>query len=217
MQVRNVLQRDSAIELRSILASATPWGLAWQAGEDGPKALRAEEVAQLPIAERQHMGRAVSTEAANGGYAFTFARYPILDAYLGRWSPDSAHDILLEHINDEPFLDLVRSVTGFHDLVKADAQATVFAPTHFLGLHSDSHVMEGWKVAYVLSLGPDEWKPDWGGYLNFFDEDGDIVQGFKPRFNSLNLFAVPQLHNVGYVPPFAPFGRFSITGWFRTI
>jgi Rps23 Pro-64 3,4-dihydroxylase Tpa1-like proline 4-hydroxylase len=59
------------------------------------------------------------------------------------------------------------------------------------------------------------WRPDWGGYLQFLDEDGDIVAGYKPRFNALNLFRVPARHNVSYVPPFAPAGRFAITGWFR--
>ena len=59
------------------------------------------------------------------------------------------------------------------------------------------------------------WRPDWGGYLNFYDEDGDIVAGYRPRFNALNLFLVPQKHAVSYVPPFAPQARFAITGWFR--
>ena len=61
----------------------------------------------------------------------------------------------------------------------------------------------------------EEWRPDWGGYLNFYDDEGDVVAGYKPRFNALNLFAVPKKHNVTYVPPFAPVGRFAITGWFR--
>lgn len=129
----------------------------------------------------------MATAAQRGDYAFAFARYPILDAYLGRWAPDSPHDILLEHINDQPFLDLIRSVTGIAELVKADAQATLFAPSQFLGKHSDSHVGEGWRIAYVLSLASDDWKPDWGGYLNFLDEDGDIIVGYRPRFNSLSL------------------------------
>ena len=38
-------------------------------------------------------------------------------------------------------------------------------------------------------------------YLNFFDYGGDIIQELKPRFNSPNLFAVPQPHNVSYVHP----------------
>ena len=36
-----------------------------------------------------------------------------------------------------------------------------------------------------------------------------------PTFNALNLFAVPQLHSVSFVPPFAGALRFSVTGWLR--
>ena len=124
-------------------------------------------------------------------------------------------DIVLEHINDTPFLDLVRAVTGIEELIKADAQATLYAPGHFLGRHDDSHVGEGWRIAYVLSLCDGEWRLDWGGYLNFLDAQGDVIAGYKPRFNALNLFAVPQRHQVTYVAPFAPVARFAITGWFR--
>jgi SM-20-related protein len=52
---------------------------------------------------------------------------------------------------------------------------------------------EGWRVAYVLNL-TREWQPQWGGYLLFHDEDGDVIAGYKPRFDALNLFAVPQAH-----------------------
>jgi len=107
----------------------------------------------------------------------------------------------------------MRAVTGIDELVKADAQATLFAPNHYLGSHSDSHVANGWRVAYVLNLAPDNWHPDWGGYLLFLNEDGDVVEGFRPRFNALNLFLVPQEHLVSYVPPFAPTARLAITGW----
>lgn len=215
VQVRDVLSEEAATEVHNILARSTPWGLAWQAGEDGPHSVRA---AALNSDAAGQQGRIADTTAAagqRGEYAFQFAQYPILDAYLGEWAKDGPHDLLLEHINAEPFLGLVREVTAIDSIRKGDAQATLYAPGHFLGLHVDSHVAEGWRIAYVLNLCREEWKPDWGGYLNFYDADGDVVAGYRPRFNALNLFAVPCPHSVTYVPPFAPIGRFAITGWFR--
>ena len=123
--------------------------------------------------------------------------------------------MLLEYLNAPDFLDLVREVTGIPEIVRADGQATFYAAQHYLGRHIDSHVAEGWRVAYVLNVAREDWHPDWGGYLTFLDKDGDIVEGFRPRFNALNLFAVPQSHAVTYVPPFAPTGRYAITGWLR--
>lgn len=215
IQVRDVLTDETARTIRTILAQETRWGLAWRAGSDGPHGVRAEDLSAMGAPGRQAIGTRVSQAMTGADYGFAYAQYRMLDAYLERWAPGSPHDLLLEYINAEPFLDLVRRITGMPSLLKADAQATLYAPGHFLACHDDSHVAEGWQVAYVLNLGLDEWRQDWGGYLLFYDDDGDVVSGYRPRFNALNLFAVPQSHSVSYVPPFAPVGRFAITGWFR--
>lgn len=216
VQVRDVLTRDTAEELRKILARHTPWGMAIQSGETGePRSFRQEQIASSQVEEVNRLANEAHRFAARGEYAFRFAHYPLVLAYKEKWNPDGPHDILIEHINSEPFLQLARDITGIAELVKADGQATLFAPQHFLGRHIDSHVAEGWRIAYVLNLTVDDWHPDWGGYLLFLDEGGDVAEGFRPRFNSLNLFAVPQSHLVSYVPPFAPVGRFAVTGWLR--
>lgn len=214
-QIRDVLAPAAARALHEVIARQTPWGHGWRSGEDGPKALTARELAALSPAERQEISQGIFSAMQGQDYAFSYARYPILDAYLGKWNPDGPHDILLEHINDQPFLDLMRDVTGIRDLCKADAQATLFGPGQFLALHNDSHVGEGWRIAYVLSLCAVDWRPDWGGYLHFFDEEGDVIAGYRPRFNTLSFFAVPCPHAVSFVPPFAPPQRFAITGWLR--
>jgi SM-20-related protein len=215
VQVRDFLTPESARNMHDVLANATPWGFSWKAGSEDHRHLRADQLRSMPPAEREAISRAVAGAAHRGEYAVRFASYPILDAYLQRWSPDSPQDILLEHINAAPFLDLAREICGIPELRKADAQATLFAPGDHLGLHTDSHVAEGWRVAYVMNFADADWKPDWGGYLNFYSNEGDIVEGWRPRFNALNLLRVPQLHAVSYVPPFAPVGRFAITGWLR--
>lgn len=215
-QIRDVLTRESAEELRMILARHTPWGMAVQAGETGkPQSFRREQIASGQVGEINRLANDAHRSAARGEYGFRFAHYPMVVAYQEKWSPNGPHDILMEHLNAEPFLQMARDITAIPELVKADGQATLFAPQHFLGQHIDSHVAEGWRVAYVLNLTNDKWHPDWGGYLLFLDEDGDVVEGFRPRFNSLNLFAVPQSHLVSYVPPFAPLGRYAVTGWLR--
>lgn len=215
LQVRDVLTEDSARNLHRVLAQETPWGLAVKAGAGRPESIRREALQRLNRDALVGQQRALFGNLAGGGYGFVFSQYPMLDAYREGWNAGGPHDAIIELINDEPFLAFVREVTGMPQLVKADAQATLFGPGQFLAMHDDSHREEGWRVAYVLSLCAGDWKPDWGGYLNFYDEGGDVVEGFRPRFNAINIFKVPQPHNVSYVPPFAPVGRFAITGWFR--
>lgn len=214
VQIRDVLTSRTAEEIYRIFQNGTPWGLAWRAGIEGPRNIPNRELGAMGPAKRAELAQQAMQTAARGDYAFVYGQYPILNAYQEKWDEGGPHDLLLEHINDEPFLDLARAVAGMPQLRKADAQATLFAPGQFLMSHDDSHVAEGWQVAYVLSLAKD-WRPDWGGYLMFYDEEGDVIEGLKPRFNALNMFAVPQRHNVSYVAPFAPIGRFAITGWLR--
>lgn len=215
VQLRDFLTEESARNVHHILSKETPWGAAWQAGDDGPHGLRRQEFAALAPSERQATGEKLARAMRGADYAFTYGQYRILDAYLDKWGEHQGLDFLIEHINAEPMMALVRDVTAMPDLRKADAQATLYGPGHFLAAHDDSHVAQGWRVAYVMNFCAEEWRPDWGGYLNFYDADGDVIAGFRPRFNAINLFRVPQKHAVSYVPPFAPLGRYAITGWFR--
>ncbi len=217
VQVRDVLTPHSAREILTVLARGTEWGMAVGAGEDKPRSFRAGE-ARTPGGQQelQQSARRAEEHTARGDYGFRFAHYPILTAVQEGWAPGGPHEILLEHLNAPDFIALARDVTGIDGLIKADGQATLFGPGHYLGRHSDSHVAEGWEVAYVLNLAREDWHPDWGGYLLFLDDDGDVIEGFRPRFNALNLFRVPQSHCVSYVPPFAPMGRLAVTGWLRS-
>jgi hypothetical protein len=215
VQIRDFLTAPAARAIHQVLSRETPWGLAWQAGAERPNAVRRHELAGMSPADLQKLSARMASAMRERDYAFVYAQYPMLDAYLGKWGEHQGLDILLEHINAEPLLDLVRAVTGVSELIKADAQATLYGPNHFLAVHDDSHAAEGRRVAYVMNFTAEEWRPDWGGYLMFYDDGGDPVAGFRPRFNALNLFRVPQRHNVTYVPPFAPAGRYAITGWFR--
>ena len=212
LQIRDVLTHHCATSLRQVLRDETAWGLAWQAGPSSEAQLiRAEQLARLSAGDRH----ALAERAAGQDYGFVYHSYPLVTAYLERWSPGSPHERLLESLNGAPMLDFIRAVTGIGEIVKMDGQATLYAPGHFLRPHNDEESLRGRRVAYVLNLTLGNWAPEWGGYLNFFDEDWDIEQAFRPRFNSLNLFRVPQWHNVGEVSATAPLARYAVTGWAR--
>jgi Rps23 Pro-64 3,4-dihydroxylase Tpa1-like proline 4-hydroxylase len=109
---------------------------------------------------------------------------------------------------------MVRTITGDARPRFCDAQATRYAPGHFLTAHDDKDEAKGRLYAYVLNMTAG-WTADWGGLLLFLDEDGHVSEGYTPAFNALNLFRVPQPHCVSLVTPFAPRSRLSITGWIR--
>lgn len=215
LQIRNVLTDESARSISRVLLENTPWGISWQAGQDGPHKLRRDHLTALPPGEVEAVSRKLHTAMTGGEFAFIYSQYQMYDAMKDGWSGGLPHDAIVRDMNSAPFLDLVREISGIDQIKWCDAQATHYGPGQFLSLHQDINDTQDWLVAYVLNLCTAEWRPDWGGYLNFFDADGDVVAGYKPRFNALNIFLVPQDHSVGYVPSFAPCSRLAITGWFR--
>lgn len=118
-------------------------------------------------------------------------------------------------LNSPAFIAFVRGVTGDDRIDFADAQATRYRPGHVLTGHNDDAEGKNRLYAYVLNL-TRKWRVDWGGALIFPDADGQIAQGFVPRFNALNIFAVPMDHAVTQVASFAGANRLSITGWLRS-
>jgi len=122
------------------------------------------------------------------------------------------YEALARFLNGPAFLGFIRTLTGDGRPAHVDAQATRFLPGHYLTQHDDSNARYGRLYAYVLSLTP-SWRPDWGGLLNFIDDDGHVAEAYTPAFNALNVFRVPQQHSVGIVAPFAQGARYSVTGW----
>ncbi|OYQ26010.1 hypothetical protein CHU93_12435 [Sandarakinorhabdus cyanobacteriorum] len=215
VQVEQALVPEAAETLWQVLRHQTQFGLAWAGdGQPGGQHVRPEQLRSLPPDQKARMGNGAASAAGGGRFGFLYGQYPLVEAYAQQWHPGHPLYQLLEEINGPAALDFARTVSGADDIIRADAQATLYAGGHFLTEHDDLVVQEGRRLAYVLNLTKD-WKPDWGGYLNFMDDAGNITAGFMPRFNTLNLFLVPMRHNVGLVPPFAPLGRYAITGWFR--
>lgn len=215
LRVRDVLTVTSAEGLRRLLMNGTQWGMVWGTEDAGQHLLRPNDLDRTGAADRDAIEQRVAAAAEQHTLAFLYAVCPISDETTAGWSDRGSHRQLCEELNSDGFLALARALTGMAELKSVEAQATLYAPGHFLTRHDDSYDADGWRVAYVLHLTDGEWAPDWGGCLQFYDEHGDIAQGFRPEFNTLNLFAVPQEHSVTYVPPFAPRRRYSLSGWLK--
>jgi SM-20-related protein len=212
IQIRDFLTEDSAQALQRELESL-PWGLVYNEGT-GVVQVGPEQVAQLGSREAAEIMAGIQ-ERARSSYQFFYAYFPILNAYFSPEAPRLGVFDFYEFINTEPVLDVIREVTGLADIRWADGQATWFKPGHFLKAHTDEEKSEGRLAAYVMNLTP-QWERDWGGSLQFFDRNDDVEQAYKPAFNALNLFTVPQLHSVSMVATYVTERRLAITGWFRS-
>jgi SM-20-related protein len=114
----------------------------------------------------------------------------------------------------DPMIDLLKRVTGHEGLAFTDGQATAYGPGDFLTGHDDDVSGKARTAAYVFGLTPG-WRLEWGGLLLFHGPHDRTAAGLAPRFNTLDLFKVPQMHSVSEVTGAAPHRRYAITGWLR--
>lgn len=182
---------------------------------DGEKAISRDGASFESLSEGDRR-LVLDTVYANArvGFQYLFNNFPIADLYEQNQQRSMYVMRVYEFLNSPAFLEFARAVTGVRSIAVVDAQATLYRPGHFLTRHDDLVHGKGRVAAYVLNFAP-RWSADWGGILQFIDSDGHVAEGYTPTFNALNLFRVPQPHMVSMVAPFAPQGRYSITGWLR--
>jgi len=213
LQIRDIFAPDTAERIHDMLETQTPWWLAYNAGEKVEQ-LSPEMLSRMPPQQIEQILAEV-VERAQTQYQFVYASFPILGNYFTPSEPAMPIGRILEFLNAPPVLAWFRRLTGREDVQWIDAQATLYQSGHFLKSHSDLDPAGTRAAAYVLNF-TKLWERDWGGYLQFFNEDHDIELALRPIFNAMNIFLVPADHSVGIVSPFAYGDRLSVTGWLRT-
>ncbi len=208
VRIANVLTPDSAEALAACLETETPYKIVTLNGEGLPAQMHSQNIPWHDPGIRS------AVERARDRFSYVYKSFPMLAAYERGEHPGHALHAVYEFLNSRPFIELVKSVTGHHDVVRADAQATRYEPGCFLTTHNDFQPGHRRRAAYVLGM-TRRWRIDWGGLLIFFDEAGHVTAGDMPGFNTLDLFTTPRLHAVTQVSLFAGAPRHSITGWAR--
>lgn len=213
VHIPGIFSQNCAERIYRCLVEETPWQLHMN---DGFRHFdRADEQMRLlPEPTRVLLLDTVYKNAASGQFQCIYNSFPVYDAYHAGRRLDLYLMRVYEFLNSPPFLEFARTITGIPSISLVDAQATLFRPGHFLTQHDDREDGKRRVAAYVLSFTPG-WQADWGGVLQFLDEDGHVAEGFKPTLNALNVFRVPQRHSVSFVTPYAQTGRYSLTGWMR--
>ncbi|MFV3075803.1 2OG-Fe(II) oxygenase [Niveispirillum fermenti] len=213
-QVKNIFPKPVADALYECLSKQVPWNTIFSEGDQKVHALHPTQVAAMTPAHHQWLTQFV-IDRARDGYQSLYENYPIWDLLDKKIAPDLYVFRFVEFFNSPEFLDFIREISGVDSIAMTDAQATLFRNGHFLARHTDGdYRTKGRRMAYVLNMTP-VWRTEWGGILEFTDDDGNVIDGFMPAYNTLNLFYVPSWHHVSYVTPFAAAGRYGITGWLR--
>ena len=174
------------------------------------------EIVSMGKKEAQETFKKISEAAAKGvgflyeGYLQSRANRTPLD--IEDTELNFAHEVF-EYFSSSEVVKLIKEITGDNSIVGAEPQFTRYTKGHFLTRHLDIVPNGKRKYAFVLGL-TKNWHPDWGGLLQFYEQNGTPRDAWSPKFNVLSLFEVSHVHAVTYVTPFAVEPRLSLTGWF---
>lgn len=214
VQIAPWLDESSAAAFEAELRGREDWREVINSGEKVFELDRAAQ-AKLSPADRARLDAAINADAREG-FQHRYESIRVSDDPAERLRSTSLVDAFATFMSSKPTLDLLKAVTGFQDVDFVDAQATNYRSGDFLTAHHDEVPGKNRRAAYVFGLSR-AWRTEWGGLLLFHDDDGDVTQGLVPRFNCLNLFAVPRSHSVSQVATYAGATRLSVTGWLRAL
>jgi SM-20-related protein len=181
IQIHDLLVPEAAEDLYRCLEDQVPWGLAYIDGEEN-KLLAADKLAYYTESDWAALDKRVQARGPDR-FQFLYNSYMMITAYKERRDPSLILHRVVEWVNSPAYLQLLRAVTGVGNIMGADAQATRYMPGHFLRKHTDQVNNQYREVAYVMNLTKD-WQADWGGTLQFVEEDGTVTETYLPTFNS---------------------------------
>lgn len=212
LQVNNVLTPEAAERMARCMEEETPWSFTYF-DRDAACIVDWHKMSSVTPQQWQELNRSIFS-LARDDFAYAYGFYPMQEALRTGSDPDLFLHDFFAFLESEEMMELIRDLLDDPSVEAVDAQATRFGPGQFLTWHNDLVKEAHRRCAYVFNF-TRRWRPDWGGYLQFWDKGGNGAQAFMPRFNMLNIFKVPQPHSVGCVAPFAGAYRYAVSGWYR--
>lgn len=211
ISIPDILSDESAVAVTENLLARKEWNLVFR-NQQKHYDISATGFEALEKSQQEEFRQSIYASAQKD-FGYMYKNYPIFDLVeSGNCEPLLQQ--FMAFINSDTVLQTVRRITGFENIEFADAQATRYEPGHFLTSHDDNLPGKNRLAAYVFNLTQD-WMPDWGGNLMFYDDANNVSEVFVPKLNSLSLFQIGNKHAVSLVSPFARRPRLAITGWFR--
>ena len=131
VQISNFFPAEIADYLHEVLARRTRWRIVYSAEADKPVVLTQDAYARLTPAERHRMHADIN-DRARRNIGFAYNTWPMITAYIEGWEPGHPLHKVTEFLQTPEVREFGRRVIGAERVTKVDAQATLYAPGHFL-------------------------------------------------------------------------------------
>jgi Rps23 Pro-64 3,4-dihydroxylase Tpa1-like proline 4-hydroxylase len=212
VRIENIFDADVAERIHNTMKTKVPFRFVFHV--DGKSETRTQqEMTSMSPEEARELHNKLMRGAARG-IGFFYCGYMIghRDDETGDEDLEFLNSIF-DYVNGEEMMSFVSEITGYDDLKSAAAQYTRYTVGQFLTRHRDETENKR-RLAFVFGF-TRNWHPDWGGLLQFYEEDGTPRDAWTPAFNTVSMFDIRHIHSVTYVAPYALEPRLSLTGWFR--
>jgi SM-20-related protein len=210
VRIHSLLAEDAARLLHADIIRRDDWRQMF-VGTGGVVELDREARSAMALDAAAAIDRDVHERASLGfQYRYEGLRVPAPEEL----APDNSLAVFADFMASADVLDFLQRVMGCSTVTFGEGMATAYAAGDFLTCHDDAVPGRNRLAAFVLGMTP-QWRPEWGGLLLFHNDDDSQAQALVPRFNTLDLFAVPRRHSVSYVTASALGRRLALTGWLR--
>ena len=208
--IKNFLPKEVADSLHLELNDLVTWRLFFL-GLRGLQSMSLKEFEQLSLKERKTVEKEIK-EVAVKGFQFRYCSFPIGDPKAVNEGMTRQLEHLIPTYFNETFRHFIIDLINDFSIETHNIQAAYYPPSGFLMPHDDSHTAVNRRCAFIYHL-TKEWKKEWGGCLEFMDNDNNVIHQLQPLYNSLTIFKVPQLHQVSKVSEHCISKRLTIHGW----
>ena len=219
--LRAEFAKDGRIRVKNVLAPGIAEGVAAEmmdlpyqlfcATGQGVAVLDPAEVTRWDRTQQAAFQREM-LEAASRAEGFAYFGYRMTESWQAG-APDTALGRFHTALKSDEVMTAIRTITNASTFDNLFAQATDYRPGHYLTRHLDDPKGEHRKFAFVWGF-TKPWAPDWGGLLQYFDNQNLPTFSYSPGFNTLDLFDVRHVHSVTLIAPFARNPRHAVSGWF---
>ncbi len=207
VHIPDALTQKNADNIFGALTRNIPWGINYTE-ENEAKTIPRDRAMSMTERRTREVTARILQQAVKGDFQYAYFSCPMTANGLGTLPDDHFIHRLAAFIASDTFIDPIRLITGLKSLSVLEAEATSFKAHGFVMPRRFDDGRIGFSLSFTKN-----WRPDFGGYLEFIDEWDNITEAYAPHFNSLSLFRTSQKHAIGYVTPYAPYVRLAVSGW----
>lgn len=211
VELREFFAADDVKGFRNMESRLPPWSITFR---DNNATITLTGIQRQSMTDRRwrdKQGKAF--ELTRLEHQFYHLTRPLLDQEAQDGFPDDPFPQLADTLGTSEFAELISEIAGEPSLKLLSADALLLGFNNF---RSRMRYSENGPSAhhFVFIELTQEWKPDWGGLLQFYTDEGDVSGGLVPRFNSLVVIRSDKDFGISFIPSFVYAQHYSIMATF---